>query len=127
MSTKITKREEQKPERVSQRRFVLPRVDLFENDDELLLVADLPGVNKDNLTVEVNEGVLSLEGRRAEPPKNANVVGAEFVGADFSRRFTLPDGVDVEMIAAELENGVLTLRLPKAAALKPRQIPVKSG
>jgi len=127
MSTEITKAEEQRPERVSERRTVLPRVDLYENNEELLLLADLPGVSKKELAIEVNEGVLSLEGRRKEPPESGRLIGGEFVPADFARRFTLPDGIDVEKITADLKDGVLTLQLPKAAALKPRQIPIKAG
>jgi len=127
MSNDMVKSEGKNAEQVSSRNTVLPRVDLYENDEGLTLVADMPGVPKDNLTVEVHEGVLTIQGRRAEVPEGRTLLGGEFVIADYARRFTLPDGIDVEKINADLSMGVLTLKLPKAAALKPRQIPISVG
>jgi HSP20 family molecular chaperone IbpA len=127
MSTEMVKQEERTPERVSERPAVAPLVDLYENDDELLLVADMPGVAKDGLEIQFHDGVLSLEGRRDIEREGQTLVRAEYRVADFVRHFTVPDGIDVAKIEATLTDGVLRLRLPKAAALKPRKIEIKAG
>lgn len=127
MSNEMVKQEATAPERVSERPSVAPLVDLYENDDELLLVADLPGVTTQGLDVQFHDGVLSLEGRRDTEPEGTTLVRAEYRKADFVRHFTVPDGIDVEKIDAALADGVLQLRLPKAAALKPRKIEIKAG
>jgi HSP20 family molecular chaperone IbpA len=100
-------------EAVQQRAGIAPRCDVFENKDEVLLVADLPGVSEDTLRIDVVDERISLEGRRES--------------YDFRRSFVLPDGIDREKIAAELKHGVLWLHLPKAAAVKPRRITVKAS
>lgn len=113
-------------ENVEQRPTEIPRVDVYENDQELLLIADLPGVAKDALGIRVEQDELVLEGRRrAEPPGTA--LAAEWSGVDFRRGFRLPHGIDREHIEAELKAGILRLHLPKAATLRPRRIEVKSG
>ncbi len=127
MSTEMVKQEEQTPERVSERPSVAPLVDLYENEDELLLVADLPGVSKGGLEIQFHDGVLSLEGRREIEREGATLLRAEYRPADFVRHFTVADGIDMEKIDASLADGVLQLKLPKAAALKPRKIEIKGG
>lgn len=128
MSKKMIKKDESPaPERVSERPAVLPRVDLFENDEELLLVADLPGVDKDGLDVQFHDGTLSIEGRRNPVHPEASLLRREYQIADFVRHFLVPDGIDVEKIAAELKAGILTLHLPKAEAVKPRKIAIRAG
>lgn len=127
MSTKMVKREEQMPERVSERPSVAPLVDLYENADGLLLVADLPGVTKDGLDIQFHDGVLSLEGRREIAREGETLLRAEYQVADFVRHFTVADGIDVNKIDASLADGVLQLKLPKSDALKPRKIEIKGG
>jgi HSP20 family protein len=100
-------------EAVQQRAALAPRCDVFENKDEVLVVADLPGVNQESLRIDVDEERITLEGRREH--------------YDFRRSFILPDGIDRDKIDAELKHGVLWLHLPKAAAVKPRRIAVKSN
>jgi HSP20 family molecular chaperone IbpA len=90
-----------------------PAVDVFENADEVLLLADLPGVTAPNLTVKVDDGRLFVEAKRG-----ANQV--------YARTFRVPEGTDVERVSAELTDGVVTLHLPKSAAKKTRQIPIKT-
>jgi HSP20 family protein len=99
-------------EAVQQRAALAPRCDVFENKDEVLLVADLPGVSQEALRIDVDDERISVEGRRD--------------AYDFRRSFLMPDGIDREKIDAELKNGVLWLHLPKAAAVKPRRIEVKA-
>lgn len=102
--------------------MIAPAVDIFENDDALTLVADLPGVSKEQLELGIDRQVLTIEGRlgRTEEGK----LYREFGGNGFYRRFHLPENLDLNQTNAELKDGVLTLRLPKAASAKPRRIEV---
>lgn len=92
-------------------RVYTPRADLYSGEHALLLQVDLPGVGTDDLTVEVHKDQLHLEGKRSDTVR-------------YRRVLRLPDGIDVDAIDAKLENGVLTLTLPKAASHKPRRIQV---
>lgn len=109
-----------------QRPVVTPPCDVFESRDEILLLADLPGVVADALRINVDNGELVVEARRVVPAPGT-VLGAEFEACEYQRRFAVPPGIDSTKIAAELKNGVLALHLPKSEALKPRQIAVKAG
>ena len=91
-----------------------PAVDIFENEEELLLVFDLPGVSEEAIELRVERGDLSLT---AEHPARQRV---------FRRAFTLPDTVDPEKVEAELRNGVLQVHLGFRDDLKPRRIEVRS-
>jgi len=120
IETKIRKREDNVPEKVAQRATVAPAVDIFENKEELLIVADLPGVAKEDLSIQFDKGHLTLEGR-------LKAFGPEEEPFDYRRTFVIPQGVDAEKIAANLQGGVLRVTLPKPATLKPRQIAVTAG
>jgi len=122
----IQARQHAAPERVSERPSVAPRVDVFENEKELLVVADVPGVAKDDLHIHVEKGTLILEARRSHSTKGTGVV-AEYFPRDYRRAFALPPGLDYDRIEARLSNGVLSLTLPKPAALQPRRIEVRSS
>lgn len=104
-------------------RYLLPAVDIYETADGLTVVADVPGVGKDDLDIRVEDNVLTILGRvdRREPE---NVVRREFGLASYWRQFTLGDAVDRDRIEANLEQGVLSLRLPKAERARPRQIKI---
>ncbi len=114
------------PERLNSRPTVAPRVDIFENASELLLLVDLPGVSREQLGIELDNGQLTLRAERT-PAAAGTTLSAEFGARGYQRMFALPRGIDVEHIGAELKNGVLTLHLPKSAALRPRRIDVGSG
>jgi len=103
--------------------WMTPAVDIFESDEGLTLVADLPGVGKDGLSLGIDSGVLTVEGRPKRAEKS-DVLWSEFGAAGYYRRFQLPDNLDLEKIEANLRNGVLTLQVPKAAAARPRKIEV---
>ncbi|PRP90308.1 Spore protein SP21 [Enhygromyxa salina] len=90
---------------------VHPLVDVLESDSEFLLVADLPGVNKDALGITVNGGQLELE--------------AETETLDYRRSFALGDDVDLDAVEAKLEFGVLEVHLPKRAEAQVRKVPIK--
>ena len=102
-----------------------PPVDIFETPEEVTLTADMPGVGKDDLDIAVERDLLTIRGRvKTEPPKDAELVYAEYRVGDYRRDFTLSDDIDREKISAEVKNGVLTLTLPKAERSKPRKISV---
>jgi HSP20 family protein len=107
-------------------RAVAPPVDVFENADEVLLVADVPGVPSDAIDVRVENGTLTLQARRA-PESGGTALAREYEVVDFGRTFRIPAGIDAANIVAEAKNGTVLVRLPKIAAVKPRKIAVSSG
>mgnify|MGYP003701998897 CR=1 FL=1 len=124
----IVKQETKMPEGISSRPEISPLVDIYENADEVMLVADFPGVTKDNIEINFEKNELSITGKAFDNiQENWNQTLREFVPADFHRSFRLSRGIDVDKISAEYNNGVLKLHLPKSEALKPRQINVSSG
>ena len=103
-----------------------PVVDIYENTDEILLHADMPGVAKEDITVNVDNGKLSIMGmRRVTGGGAAN--WAEFGDVEYTRVFSVPQAIDVGKVNAELRDGVLRLHLPKSEAAKPRQIEIKAA
>lgn len=106
---------------------VHPRVDVFENEAEYLVIADVPGVNKDAIDVRFEDGELRLEAKRAHGAVTGQPLAAEYRVADYRRAFAMPDGVDAEKIQAELANGVLKVHLPKSAAKRPRRIDIRAS
>jgi HSP20 family protein len=103
-----------------------PRVDILETEDELLLLADLPGVKEENVDVRFENGELTLHARRA-PVKTTGAILWENQVGDFFRAFRISEQIDAGKIWAELKNGVLTLHLPKMETAKPRKIAVRGG
>lgn len=108
------------------RRPVAPAVDVFENKDEYLIVADVPGAKRDGINVHFERGRLTLEARRDFAPPGP-ALASEYAPADYQRSFALPQGVDAARIGAELAAGVLRIRLPKSDAMRPRRIAIKGG
>lgn len=105
-----------------------PRVDFRDTGTSLTLTAELPGLSDKDVKLTVNQDVLRLEGeRRVEAPKGYAVHRQERAPVRFARSFTLPCRVDPERTVAVVQNGVLTVTLPKAAEAQPRQITVKAG
>ena len=105
-----------------------PEVDIFENDQEITLLADMPGVAPEDVTIDLEEGVLSISGIvKPLAEKEESDVLIEFEIGRYYRRFTLSDVIDQSKINASLKNGVLRLTLPKAAKAIPRQIEVIAG
>ena len=124
-NTSMTKREDQRLENIAERAAVAPRVDVFEGKDELLLVADMPGMSEKDLKVHLDGEQLTIEGRTDDEPQSA--LQREFRLFDYRRSFVVPGGIDRNKIVAELKDGILWLHLPKSDALKPRRIDVKAG
>lgn len=128
MSTEptMTQREQRKAEKLEQRPVVAPFVDIYENTEQILVVADLPGVTQERLSIHLEKGELLFEGRRADAAELGPSPGVASL-PDYRRSFVVPQGIDLDKISAEMKSGILRISLPKAAALKPRQIPIKAG
>lgn len=120
----LRNRDERLPEQTRQRPVVAPPVDIYENPDEVLLVADVPGATRESITIDLHQDQLTLLARRAENGAQGRNAGN---ARDYYRSFLVPQGIDGARIAAELSNGVLRVRLPKAEAAKPRRIEVRAG
>jgi HSP20 family protein len=110
---------------VRARRWV-PAVDLVETDESLVLRADLPGLDKDDVTIEVKDDVLTLSGeRRGEHEEKAEgYYRVERAFGRFSRSLTLPQGVEPDSIDAEFTDGVLEIRIPKPEERKPHRVAI---
>lgn len=103
-----------------------PAVDIYENEDEILVHADMPGVKKDDISVNIDNGTLSLSGVRKLASKGL-ASWEEFSDVKYVRNFSVPQTIDAERVEAELRDGVLRLHLPKSEAAKPRQIEIKTA
>jgi len=115
-------------ERTRERTVFIPRTDIYERDDALVLVADMPGVDENTVHINVDRRVLTITGQVAsEPVGGHQLTYVEYETGDFERSFTLAEEVDVDKIEATVKNGVLRLVLPKSEAAKPKKITVKAG
>ena len=103
-----------------------PSVDIFEDDDKLVLSVEVPGIDKKDIKINVENNVLSISGERKfeQEEKKDNFRRIERRYGSFYRSFTLPRAVDTEKIEATTKNGVLEITLPKREEAKPRQIEV---
>jgi HSP20 family protein len=103
-----------------------PAVDIFESDDRISLLADMPGVKAQDLKIDLRENVLTLSGHvtAAGSPSESQVL-REYTSGTYFRQFTLSEHIDQAKIDAKLIDGVLRLELPKQERAKPRQITVK--
>ena len=108
------------------RRRVAPAVDVYENADEIVLVADVPGAASDAFNVSLENDTLTLETQRSKD-QDVRALAREYEEVDYSRVFRIPAGIDVGQVAAEAKNGTLVVRLPKSAAAKPRKVLVKAS
>lgn len=113
-------------ERPEEAQTLLPRVDVYEDKDGILLVADMPGVPKDKLELRVDNDTLTLEGDIApDTPEGLEAIYAEVRLSRYRRAFGLSSELDTARIDAQLRDGVLNLRIPKHAHAQPRKIEVK--
>lgn len=101
-----------------------PTVDITENDSEFLIKAELPEVSRDDIDVNINNGVLTLSGERKTEARDEKEHRIERFYGRFSRSFSLPENVDQEKIEAESKEGMLYLRLPKSKAEEPRKVQI---
>jgi HSP20 family protein len=105
-----------------------PAVDIFESDDRISLLADMPGVKSQDLKIDLRENTLTLSGRvEGKTPASEASIMTEYESGTYFRQFTLSEVIDQSKIDAKLSDGVLRLELPKLERAKPRQISVKAS
>ena len=104
-----------------------PLVDIFQNAESLVVVADMPGLTNEGISVDVEKNVLTLKGTPTVAPEATPYKYREFAPTGYFRQFRLGDNVDQTGIAADYRHGVLRVTLPLAAETKPRQVTVKVG
>ncbi len=127
MSTKdMTKKDQHAVESTRNLRQVAPLVDIYENEDEILLHAEMPGVKKEQITVNIDNGNLSLSGIR-NLAADGVADWTEFGDVEYQRAFSVPQSIDVGKVRAELKDGILALHLPKSEAAKPKTIEIKAA
>ena len=104
-----------------------PRVDIKEEDKRFVILADIPGVDPNDIEVHMDSGILSIKGERKTEAKDQNgkLTRIERSYGAFYRRFALPDTADAEGISAHGKNGVLEISIPKKAEAAPRRIEIK--
>jgi HSP20 family protein len=119
----IQKKENAKPA-ARHEEFLAPNVDIFETDDGYVLEAEMPGVNKDGLEITVQGTEITITGRRHNVVPSGVALIAERRSVDFRRSFELDPATDSSRISARMNQGVLTLSLPKSEKVKPRKIQV---
>ena len=108
------------------RRVMRPPVDIFEDDTGITLLADMPGVSKDRLDIQVDKDTLSIAGEvDISMPEGMEALYADIRSTRYERGFALSGEMDTEKIVAVLRDGVLSLRIPKRAELQPRKIKVQ--
>jgi len=125
--SEIMAREERMPDRPRELATLTPLVDIYENDNEILLHADMPGVPKEAITVNIDNGRLEISGVRKLSPAPGSVHWQEFGDAEYRRTFSVPQTIDVGKVNAKLADGVLRLHLPKSEQAKPRLVEIKAG
>ena len=107
-------------------RSMVPPVDIFETENALTVIVDLPGVEKKDVDIQVDADILTIRGKvQYAPPKD--IIRGEFRLLDFFRQFQLSDEVNSEKISAHCSNGVLTITLPKAEKAKPQRVKISVG
>ena len=107
----------------------MPAMDLVETDDRFILRADLPGLSENDVTIEVEDSVLTVSGERKAEHETTKegYHRVERAFGSFSRSLTLPEGVDAESVAASFDRGVLEITIPKPEQRKPRKISIGVG
>ncbi len=128
--TDIVKQEENNQdlaERTRESRVYVPKVDIYEKDDIIYLVADVPGSDENNVEVTLDKNVLTIDACVVpERPENHSLNYAEYGIGDFRRRFNISDEIDREKITATVKNGVLTLTMPKVGPAVSKKIAVQA-
>ncbi len=126
----IQKKEAETPEKgepTRARKIYSPAVDIIERKDDIVVIADMPGVDDTSVDITLEKNVLTMYGRvEADIPAKHHLYYSEYGMGDYQRAFTLTDEVDRDKIQATVKNGVVRILLPKAEVLKTRKIAVKA-
>lgn len=125
MATQVAKRTDKNLDKKDY--CLVPPVDIYETDNEYVLKADMPGVSKENIEITFNNNELEINGTVDDAyTASDNLTYREFTLCNYNRKFLVSDKINVEGITASLENGVLTITLPKREEAKPKKIEIKS-
>lgn len=108
----------------SNERYIRPAVNIIEDDEGLVLTADIPGAVKESLDINVEKGILTISAPAGHAVPGTQVY-REFELANYYRQFTIPESLDHEKACADFANGILTLRVPKAEIAKPKRIAIQ--
>ena len=115
-------------ERTRSQRVYIPRTGIYELEDAILVVANMPGVDENSVDITLEKNLLTIKGYVEDnAPKGYTLTYSEYEVGDYERSFTLSDEIDREHIEAEVKDGVLHLHLPKAAPVMAKKIAVKAG
>ncbi len=127
----LTKQEVQNPvetERTRLRKVYIPRVDIYETKETIVLIADMPGVDDKSVDITLEKNVLTITGEVGQASYNGYTMSyAEYEMGDYQRAFTISDEVDRDKIDATVKNGVLKVTLPKAEKAKVKKIAIKAA
>lgn len=127
MDNKVTTKDKKDVE-INNEQYYIPNTDITETENDFLMMLEMPGISKENVSINVEDDVLTIETNKDFSEKaSAKCITQEFALQNYKRSFTLNYSIDVEKIEAEMENGILKLTLPKSEKLKPRKIAVKSA
>ena len=119
---------ETEAERTRDRPTFVPRADIYENDVSIVVVADMPGVDRDSIDITLEKNTLTINGTVEPAPRgNYSLSHAEYRMGDYTRSFSLTNEIDQGAIEATLKDGVLRLNLPKATEAQTRKIAVQAG
>lgn len=131
VTKELQKKEAGSPEKgelTRQRRIYNPDVDIIERKEDIVVIADMPGVDDKSLDITLEKNVLTIYGKvEADIPEKHTLYISEYGIGDYQRVFTLADEVDREKIQATVKNGTLRIVLPKSEAVKTRKISVTAG
>ena len=115
-------------ERTRDRLAFVPRADIYETEDEIVVVADMPGVDEKSVDITLENNVLTINGVvDMEQPEGYSLSYAEYRVGDYQRAFSLSDQIDQEGIEATVKDGVLRLHLPKITEARVKKIAIKAG
>ena len=129
-SIKVQEQEirDQDTERTRECRCFVPRTDIYEYDDTIVLVLDMPGIHENAIEITLEKDILEVKGfAQVEEYEGLSLVKVEYEPGDFERKFRVSDSIDRDNINATFTNGVLRLELPKADIAKSKKISVQSG
>lgn len=119
---------QQENEATKPEKYFIPAVDIFEDEEKVTVVAEMPGVKNTGVDVALEDDVLTIRGQRQEDtPEEGRLLLQEYESGSYLRRFTVAETIDQDNIRAVMTNGLLKVELPKAAPAKPRKIEVQPG
>jgi len=107
--------------------FFIPAVDIFETEEQVTVVAEMPGVNNTGVDVSLEDDVLTIRGTRKDDNNSGRMILQEYESGSYLRKFTVSESIDQEKIQASMTEGLLKVILPKAAPTQPRKIEVQAG